>query len=267
MSQIIPQLDQFQQENLSKAIEFLSEEEIYFVVWGLYDAKMAKIREKAYWDRVNSEVVVKKYEPEEFLKRVLDIGEKEIKGFRLSEGDEDVYHLLSLYFTNDPRFEAMSDEFSLKKGLFIYGNIGCGKTTAMNLFRRNQKSSFVINPCREIAQEFSKDGQQGIDQYFKNIKPSNPGMFFGQEEIGRCFDDLGVENVSVNFGNKSNVMAEVILDRYDRGQRLGDCSFTHITSNLDYDLLKEQYGDRVVSRMNEMFNIIAYPTTAKDKRG
>ena len=56
------------------------------------------------------------------------------------------------------------------------------------------------------------------------------------------------------YGNKVNVIEEIILDRYDlfRKHHL----ITHITTNLDVEDIKEKYGERVLSRMYEMFNFI-----------
>jgi len=41
---------------------------------------------------------------------------------------------------------------------------------------------------------------------------------------------------------------------------------THATSNLSASELEEYYGNRVRSRMREMFNLIAFDSGAKDKR-
>ena len=41
---------------------------------------------------------------------------------------------------------------------------------------------------------------------------------------------------------------------------------THATTNLSASELESYYGNRVRSRMREMFNLIAFDSAAKDKR-
>lgn len=59
-------------------------------------------------------------------------------------------------------------------------------------------------------------------------------------------------------------MAEILLSRYD--MHISRRIQTHITTNLSASEIEAQYGTRVRSRMRELFNLIAYDNTAKDKR-
>jgi DNA replication protein DnaC len=86
---------------------------------------------------------------------------------------------------------------------------------------------------------------------------------YGQEETGYCFDDLGTEVDKKYYGNESNVMAEILLDRYDKQSVKGK---THVTSNLNSTMLEERYGYRVRSRIREMLNIVIFDDRAKDRR-
>jgi hypothetical protein len=56
------------------------------------------------------------------------------------------------------------------------------------------------------------------------------------------------------FGNTTNVMAEILTDRYrlfiDKGIK------TYTISNLDMSSLNEVYGERLHDRIGEMSNII-----------
>jgi DNA replication protein DnaC len=78
---------------------------------------------------------------------------------------------------------------------------------------------------------------------------------FNQKRAGYCFDDLGTEETKSHFGNKINVMAEIILNRYDNKTAMG-WEFTHVTTNLSADEIEQYYGSRVRSRFREMFNAI-----------
>lgn len=59
-------------------------------------------------------------------------------------------------------------------------------------------------------------------------------------------------------------MGEIILSRYDlflkRKLR------THATTNLNAQELENRYGNRVRSRMRELFNLIAFDKESSDKR-
>lgn len=79
-----------------------------------------------------------------------------------------------------------------------------------------------------------------------------------------CFDDLGTETTSKYFGNDCNVMAEILLTRYDLFKEKG--IITHLTTNLSATEIESQYGNRLRSRMREMFNLFGYEENSGDKR-
>ncbi len=66
------------------------------------------------------------------------------------------------------------------------------------------------------------------------------------------------------YGNECNVMAEILLRRYDLfiNKKLQ----THITTNLSASEIEKNYGNRVRSRIRNMFNLIAFDKNTKDKR-
>ena len=66
------------------------------------------------------------------------------------------------------------------------------------------------------------------------------------------------------IGNECNVMAEILLSRYDIfiSKKLQ----THITTNLSATEIEKHYGNRVRSRLREMVNLIAYDKSTPDKR-
>jgi DNA replication protein DnaC len=59
-------------------------------------------------------------------------------------------------------------------------------------------------------------------------------------------------------------MAEILLSRYD--VYIAKRIQTHITTNLSASEIETHYGNRVRSRMRELFNLIAYDNNSKDKR-
>lgn len=148
---------------------------------------------------------------------------------------------------------------SLEKGIMLSGPIGSGKTALMNLmaYVSRPENRHIMKSARAITFEFIKNGYDTIEQYTRE----NP---YTQEYRIYCFDDLGVENNIKYYGNECNVMAEILLSRYDLyvSHRLR----THITTNLSATELEETYGNRLRSRLREMVNLIAFDKSTKDKR-
>jgi hypothetical protein len=119
---------------------------------------------------------------------------------------------------------------------------------------------FSVKPCRDISFEFIQDGYEIIHKYSKDLR-----LRGGQPVAVRyCFDDLGVEQNLKYFGNECNVMAEILLSRYDifTTKKIQ----THITTNLSASEIETHYGNRIRSRLREMLNLIAYDKTILDKR-
>lgn len=182
--------------------------------------------------------------------------------FKLFPEDFALIYRLIIYAIEDKK-ETKKHKLDLKKGILLSGPIGCGKTSLMTLIRFFFKSSkqYQIKSTRDISFEFEKEGFKVINRYRKNplnLSYSNPVPNI------YCFDDLGVEQVQKHFGNACNVMAEILLSRYDLF--VGKGLPTHLTTNLSATEIEEKYGNRVRSRMREMFNLEAFDKDSSDKR-
>ena len=183
-----------------------------------------------------------------------DYGEK----FHFALQDISNITKLIAYFLND---ELTTEQFGidLTKGILLSGPVGCGKTTLMTLMKYVTKpnNKFYIKTCRDISFEFIKDGYEIIHRYSR-------GNYSQSEYKNYCFDDLGVEKNLKYFGNECNVMAEIILSRYDLF--VSKKIQTHITSNLSASEIEVAYGNRVRSRLRGMLNLIAFDKNTGDKR-
>lgn len=173
------------------------------------------------------------------------------KNFKIYEEDEVVLYKLCIYFIRD--FDACAKlNIDPNKGILLSGPVGCGKTSLMKLLRHivPHQKSYELIPARNITFAFNNIGYKTIQEY------GNSNFY--------CFDDLGVETTGRHFGKDCNVMGEILLSRYDLF--LQRKIRTNATTNLNAQELEERYGNRVRSRMRQLFNLIAFDRESKDKR-
>jgi len=214
-----------------------------------------KSTENAYWERVfnpRPQHILNSFGLNDFINhRLNDIG----IWIELDEFNREIYLQLVKYFSNDIDFNG-----DLKKGMLIRGPLGCGKTFLMKAFRLNQKASFKVVSCKDLCREFAERGFEVITEYSKPQRIIT--NVFGQDQIGVCFDDLGTDEGRKYYGDSVNVMVDIITKRYETGL----AHMTFITTNLTGDQVSELYGDRIRSRMREMFNTLNFDVRAKDRR-
>lgn len=185
--------------------------------------------------------------------------ENKFPGFILDENNSVLFELLCKYFGNDIGFYSLAismgvESPSLSKGIFLAGNFGVGKTWFMRLFQQNQRQVFVVKNCKDIANEFEEFGEKSMAEYEAVIKnPVNDAAAFFQPFSGLCLDDIGTEDIKTHYGNKKNVIGDLIEKRYEIK---ASGVFLHATTNLTALQIKEFYGQRITSRMREMFNFI-----------
>jgi hypothetical protein len=232
------------------------------------EEKFYKIRRQEYSDGLKTLRTLGSFSAEQYytaFTQIFPIDEKKDKAYSI------IVKRLCCYFTNDPRFE--TGDFKRKKGILMFGGVGVGKTTLMQLFRQNQSFSYRIISCRDIEGDYAVKGQEVIEQYSENVQVAVNANPFGHQEVGYCFDDLGTENaVTKHFGNAKNVMTDIILNRYDRIKMLtpegeqADFRGTHITTNLSVDEIEKLYGSRFLDRLREMMNVIEFPEKTLSRR-
>ena len=173
------------------------------------------------------------------------------KNFRIYDDDHDILLKLCNYFVKD--YESCKrHDIDPNKGLLISGPVGCGKTSLMKLlkFLVPSQRPYELIPCRNIVFSFNHLG-------YKTIKDYGDSQFL-------CFDDLGIEPIGRHYGKDCNVMGEVLLSRYELF--LQTKIKTHATTNLNAEELEERYGNRVRSRLRQLFNLIAFEKHSEDKR-
>ena len=180
------------------------------------------------------------------------------QSFKINILDIPTIYKLIIYTIKDQNM-ALKEQIDISKGILLSGPIGCGKTSIMHLIRpfASPLSDYKIKTCRELSFEFAKNGFDAINKYTlkQNCQSRLPGY---------CFDDLGAEQQIKHFGNDCNVMAEVLISRYE--QFVENNSITHLTSNLSASEIEMLYGNRLRSRMRNMFNGISFNINSNDKR-
>lgn len=186
----------------------------------------------------------------------------ETSGLVMDADCELVIKKLISYFYGEQNL--YTEGMDLNKGIMLFGNTGVGKTAIMKAFRQNPRASFLYAETLNVVNEYATEGVEIVEEYTRLAdNPNKLQKYFGNEKLGICFDDLGTEVMGVSYGNKKNVMGEILLLRYSncRGP------YTHVTTNNTIPEFIKVYGIRVADRMREMFNLVEFPATAKSRRG
>jgi len=201
------------------------------------------------------------------------------KMFKVDEHNRDIIKALCYYFTNHEGFERLCkpDEsgtgmvhfnWKLNKGLLIAGSVGVGKTEILKAFSNNKRGCYDVVNAAEFVNQIAmrKDVEEVhkvIKQYSGIHRKISPYIdTFYHEDIGLCIDDLGTDVEKNIYGNKIDILADVIAGRYSNTSLAWH--MTHISTNLSAKLLQERYGPRIWSRIMERFNIIEF--IAPDRR-
>jgi len=171
--------------------------------------------------------------------------------FKIYKEDHEVIYKLCLYAIRD-RARCSQYNMDIDKGILLTGPVGCGKTSLMKLLKHlvPHRKPYDVIPCRNIVFSYNHLGHKTIQDYGNS-------RFF-------CFDDLGVEPMGRHFGVDCNVMGEILLSRYDL--MMHRKRKTHATTNLNAQEVEARYGVRVRSRMRQLFNLVAFEQSSRDKR-
>lgn len=168
-------------------------------------------------------------------------------GFDLDEENRTVVADLIKYFTFDKNFERASNNanFSFRKGVLIFGNPGSGKSILLEIFMvlvRNIMTSYKEMKCSDVVNKFAENGAEYIKSLSGNI----------------FFDDLAYEKIAIHFGDRRELMEDIIYNRYDLWRDKGCIS--HFTTMASIKEIRERYGEFIWSRLNQMCNLYGLGT-------
>ena len=183
-----------------------------------------------------------------------EIGAYMVPGFRIDEANRFAYENVLRWCINDPEMLCEGPDGKRtadpQKGLYIYGNVGTGKSMLLDVFRTfcryyhiNVKYGDQIAPLAwttyradDICDLFSQDGD----------------LHRWKETKSLCVQDLGTEPTELLYmGNRRRVLRSILEARGDVYDRL-----TLISSNFPPNALADAYGSRVQSRIVQMCNPI-----------
>ena len=192
-----------------------------------------------------------------YFKLASDTLVPEGRTFVVDEENKEVINQLLYYFNRDTEFKG---EHS--KGIILCGNVGSGKTHLFKVFQLLALKPIAMTTCRNVERRFHEKGYPVLKDFA--FKPVSNGT--DKFVPAYCFDDLGAEANVKAFGNEVNVMAELIQDRYELWKSSG--VVTHFTTNLTKSEISFRYGDRCLSRLQEMCTFVVLGTgeNSKDRR-
>jgi len=200
------------------------------------------------------------YEPTEFRRYFLQVMNSIVqsrsqgtKTLVLNDEMKRAVNMVCQYMNTEPQFLS-NDGFEFRKGLWLYGAFGSGKTILMLTYKKVRENLFKtrcgFKTCTEMNEAFLK-----MDVFLNRIAGEDGITTFKnrQDTVERIFDDLGEEETTVsNYANKYCVMGTILSERY---KGFPDTK-THVTTNLTGKQVENLYGGRINSRMYEMFNFI-----------
>lgn len=198
---------------------------------------------KAYWDKVNNVIQIQDYTLESSKRLLRDILFTFVPRFQYTDANK-------RFLTNFVHWvwmDGLNTDFILTRGICIIGNPGSGKTKLMECLSAYTKEinrrPFKMCYTKEVTKQVEDEKDTKIMNKF------NSGDW--------CFDELGHEKGDSRiWGNSHNLFGDCLEYRYRKPNLIN-----HATTNVDVDPskeinLKRIYGERVHSRMNQLWNVI-----------
>ncbi|WP_036384021.1 DnaA ATPase domain-containing protein [Muricauda sp. MAR_2010_75] len=162
---------------------------------------------------------------------------------------------LAWYFMGDPNFDRYNlvtneSKASLKKGLFIYGPVGVGKTMFFDVLTNINKELF--EEYERHAFGFTKISAPGfVNEFMHSAKGRNKTVvdleYYQRNKL--YIDDLGAEHKCFN---QFELFGDILFERHRNK------AITYVTTNLHPTEIEERYGERIGDRLIEMFNVIRW---------
>lgn len=213
--------------------------------------------EEEYWERMGQSNIIKHTPHERFIivmSKLAQLTKDSPAGKWVpDEYNRQVLSDLLKYFEGDE-----TGKYNPRKGIFLYGPVGAGKTTILRAFLSlpwqdthvddwlNNRTKVIS--CLDVIANLERQGSgEDVEERYLT------GAYL--------FDDIGSEPPFkyAKPGAKPR-MGSLLERRYMRGKGI-----THFTSNLTPKLISDVYGKRVGDRIDEMCNFVLLKGDSKRK--
>jgi len=171
----------------------------------------------------------------------LKISKEFTSDYIINENNKYVITSLLEYFTGNGNLD-------LKKGIYLHGSFGTGKTIIMQIIRKLLSVFFPFSPNGF----YSTSVEQIIDHYKKENNLTKFGNNGDDIPLNICINEFGKKLNEKIYGTDANAILEsLFMIRYELFQQ---GRLTHVTSNFNPQKLNME--PTIKDRMIEMFNII-----------
>ena len=169
------------------------------------------------------------------------------KNLIYTETEKEIIRNLIKYFLNDG-----TGKYDIKKGIYMYGFYGSGKTQLLQLF---QAFTNLLN-----YNKFDKINYKILNDKIKiqGIKAAENISKYNNLFV----DDLGFLNESKinSFGNTYDLLMSIVNERYEKWFYSNIKTF--YTTNILIDNIKEIYGEGISGRIIDSCNLIKFTETS-----
>ena len=206
----------------------------------------------------------------------------------------DVIQKLEQYFQNNFKsfFSELFSKQSLKKGFYLYGDVGVGKTMILNYFfnqvdekkLRQHFNEFMLNFHDFVHEQKEKNEENIINQFVKNLKSKASLIYFDEFQVtnivdamilGKLFDQIFKEDIKIMVTSNIKI-SELYKDGLQRDQFkpfikiMEDQSIEHeLKIEDDYRKSNNNQKQRYFYPLNQEINFKInkfFRTITKDKK-
>jgi len=206
----------------------------------------------------------------------------------------DVIQKLEKYFQNNFKsfFSELFSKQSLKKGFYLYGDVGVGKTMILNFFFnqvdekkiRQHFNEFMLNFHDFVHEQKEINEENVINQFVKNLKSKASLIYFDEFQVtnivdamilGKLFDQIFKEDIKIMVTSNIKI-SELYKDGLQRDQFkpfikiMEDQSIEHeLKIEDDYRKSNNNQKQRYFYPLNQEINFKInkfFRTITKDKK-
>ena len=206
----------------------------------------------------------------------------------------DVIQKLEQYFQNNFKsfFSELFSKQSLKKGFYLYGDVGVGKTMILDYFfnqvdekkLRQHFNEFMLNFHDFVHEQKEKNEENVINKFVKNLKSKASLIYFDEFQVtnivdamilGKLFDQIFKEDVKIMVTSNTKI-SELYKDGLQRDQFkpfikiMEDQSIEHeLKIEDDYRRSNNNQKQRYFYPLNQEINFKInkfFRTITKDKK-